>query len=101
VFLGLSRAYLGRKAEAIREAERAVELLPIAQDAYSGSYIQHQLVRVYLLTGEHEKALDALEPLLRIPYYLTPAWLTIDPTFAPLRGNPQFENLCRQPAPSD
>ena len=71
--LGLSLAYLGRKAEAVREAERAVELLPISKDAYSGPYIQHQLVRVYILTGENEKALDKLEPLLKIPYTSRPA----------------------------
>ena len=40
-----------------------------------------------------EKALDQLEPLLKIPYYLSPGWLKIDPTFAPLRGNPRFERL--------
>jgi non-specific serine/threonine protein kinase len=95
VFLGLSLAYLGRKAEAIREAERAVELLPTSRDGYAGPYIQHQLVRVYILTGEYEKALDRLEPLLKIPYYLTPGWLAIDPNFGPLKGNPRFEKLLR------
>jgi eukaryotic-like serine/threonine-protein kinase len=92
-FLGLSLAYLGRKAEAIREAERGVELLPVSRDAYNGGYIQHQLVRVYILTGEHEKALDRLEELLETPYYLSPGWLRIDPNFDPLRGNPRFEKL--------
>jgi len=48
---------------------------------------------VYLLTGRPEQALDALEPLLRMPYYLSPRWLRIDPTFAPLRGNARFERL--------
>jgi hypothetical protein len=43
--------------------------------------------------GEPEKALDQLEPLLKIPYYLTSGWLRIDPTFAPLKGNPRFERL--------
>jgi len=31
--------------------------------------------------------------LLKIPYYLSPSWLKIDTTFAPLRGNPRFERV--------
>jgi len=58
-----------------------------------GPYLQHQLARIYLLVGEPEKALDQLEPLLKIPYYLSPDWLRSDPTFDPLRGNPRFERL--------
>jgi serine/threonine-protein kinase len=90
---GLVLAYLGRKPEAIENGQRGVALLPIAQDARDGPYIQHQLVRIYLLVGENEKALDLLEPLLRAPYYLSPAWLRIDPGFAPLHGNPRFKKL--------
>jgi tetratricopeptide (TPR) repeat protein len=90
---GLGLAYLGRKAEAIAEGERGVALVPVSRDAFSGAYIQNQLVRIYLLVGEPEQALDQLEPLLKIPYYLSPGWLKIDPTFAPLRGNPRFQRL--------
>ena len=68
-------------------------LLPISRDAFLGPYLQHQLARIYLLVGEPEKALDQLEPLLKIPYYLSPDWLRSDPTFDPLRGNPRFERL--------
>jgi tetratricopeptide (TPR) repeat protein len=93
VIRGLALAYLGRKAEAIAEGKRGVALWPISRDAYQGAYIQHQLARIYLLVGEPEKALDQLEPLLKIPYYLSPGWLRIDPTFAPLKGNPRFERL--------
>jgi len=42
-----------------------------------------------------EKALDQLEPLLKIPCYLSPGWLKIDPNFDPLRGNPRFERLVK------
>ena len=91
--LGLALAYLGKKDEAIREGERAVALLPVTKDAYLGPYLQHQLARIYVLVGEPEKALDNLEPLLKIPYLLSPGWLRIDPNFDPLRKNPRFEKL--------
>jgi tetratricopeptide (TPR) repeat protein len=97
VFLGLALAYLGHKAAAIREGQRGVALLPISRDAFLGPYVQHQLARIYLLVGEPDKALDQLEPLLKIPYYLSPGWLRIDPTFASLRGNLRFERLARGP----
>jgi len=93
VLLGVALAYMGRKADAIREGEHGLALLPVSKDAFSGAYDQHQLARIYILVGEPEKALDQLEPLLRIPYYVSPRWLKIDPAFAPLRGNPRFEKL--------
>jgi TolB-like protein/tetratricopeptide (TPR) repeat protein len=93
VDLGLALAYLGRKEEAIREGQRGVALDPVSKDALNGPYVQHQLVRIYMLAGEPEKALDQLEPLLKIPYYLSPGWLKIDPNFDPLRKNPRFQKL--------
>ncbi|HEX5963294.1 MAG TPA: protein kinase [Gemmatimonadales bacterium] len=97
VLLGLALAYLGRKTDAVREGRRGVELMPISRDGYLGPYIQLQLVRIYILGGEPEQALDQLEPLLRVPFYLSPGWLRIDPTFDPLRNNPRFRKLI--PAP--
>jgi TolB-like protein/Tfp pilus assembly protein PilF len=89
VLLGLALAYLGKKAEAGREGERGVALSP------NTTYIQHQLVRIHILAGNHEKALDLLESLLKTPSALTAAWLRIDPNFDPLRGNPRFEKLAQ------
>jgi len=93
VSLGLALALMGRRPDAIREAELGVALLPVGKDAYVWPYLHHQLARIYVLAGEPEKALDQLERLLKIPYYLSPGWLRIDPNFAPLRGNPRFEQL--------
>jgi hypothetical protein len=66
---------------------------PITKDAYSGAYNQHVAARIYVLAGKPDKALDLLEPLLKIPYYISSGWLRIDPNFAPLRGNPRFQRL--------
>jgi serine/threonine-protein kinase len=90
---GTALAILGRKAEAIREGQRAVELLPPSVDASGANYQRHQLARTYLLLGEPERALDLIEPLLRAHYYLTPGWLRVDPAFDPLRPNPRFQRL--------
>jgi hypothetical protein len=46
--------------------------------------------------GEHEKALDRLEPLLEMLSYLFPGWLATDPNFAPLNGNARYERLLKK-----
>ena len=94
--LGLALAFAGRKAAAIREGERAVALLPMERAPRDGAYAQHQLARIYLLVGESEKAVDRLEQLLSVPYYLSPGWLKIDPNLAALRNNSRFQRLTKQ-----
>jgi tetratricopeptide (TPR) repeat protein len=92
-YLGLSLAYLGRKEDAIREGRRAVQLLPVAKDERDGPWDQHQLARIYILVGENARALDQIEPLMKIPYFLSPGWLEVDPNFTPLRQDPRFQKL--------
>ena len=91
--LGLMSAFLGQKADAVREGESGLALLPVTKDAVYGIWVQRQLARIYLLAGESGKALDQLEALLERPSYITPGWLRIDPSYAELRGDPRFDRL--------
>ena len=91
--LGVAYAYLGRGGEAEREGRRAVGLVPVTRNAYDGAYYQHQLARIYALTGDSDRAVAVLAPLLRGPYYLSRGWLTIDPTFDPIRSSSAFRTL--------
>jgi len=91
--LGRAYAGLGRKQDAIREGERAVELLPLSRDAFDGSTILEDLAGIYAQVGETDKAIEIIDKLLNIPSYLSPALLRIDPKWAPLRADPRFRKL--------
>ena len=92
-FLGLTHAILGNKAEAIRLGERAIEITPMTRDAYTGVYLKYMLARIYLMVGETDRAIDQLDSILRLPFYVSPGWLRIDPEWDALRGNPRFQKL--------
>jgi len=95
VHLDLGRAYAGldRKTDAIREARRACELLPISTDAFDGGACLVDLARVYSRVSEQEAAIDQLAMLLKIPAEISTAGLRSEPTWAPLRSNPRFQRL--------
>ena len=63
------------------------------RDHWFGPYYQQLMARIYMMTGEQDKAVDLLETILKEPYFMTPAWLSVDPTRAPLKANPRFQRL--------
>ena len=93
IIMAVALAYAGRGGEAVAEGERATRMLPVNGNATRGYYFQEILAQIYTMVGEREKALNSLEQLLRLPGYVTPAWLRINPNYAPLRGDPRFERM--------
>ena len=89
----MSAATAVRSHSAMRNSPVEISIQAIAKRPLADPYDQHQLVRIHILLGSHDRALDLLEPLLKVPYHLTPGWLRIDPNFDPLRGNPRFDKL--------
>ncbi|HXL79997.1 MAG TPA: hypothetical protein VN951_03895, partial [Pyrinomonadaceae bacterium] len=90
--LSLIYAVLGQKDAAIKEAERAITLLPSGKDAVDGPRAEENLAFVEVLVGDKDGAIPRLQHLLQIPYNncLTPALLRLNPQWDPLRGDPRF-----------
>ena len=91
--LGVAYAGLGRKTDAIREGELAVQLLPMSKEAWKGAYRAEDLARIYSMVGEYDAAIDQLEILLAVPSPTAVPMLRIDPAWEPLRDNPRFQAL--------
>lgn len=86
-------AGLGRFAEAVREGEKALQLLPVTKDARDGPQIVADLAEIYAMAGQHDAAIDRLESVLSVPYYMSAALLRVDPIWDPLRDHPRFQQL--------
>jgi serine/threonine protein kinase/Tfp pilus assembly protein PilF len=105
--LALTNMGLGDKAAAFALIEKAMAAVPIEKDALDGPIPLDILARVSAKTGESDRAVDALEKLLSVPYAsgfaanvpLTPALLRLDPMFDSLRNDPRFKKLCEERQP--
>jgi serine/threonine-protein kinase len=91
--LGVVEAYLGHRAQALQEGRRAVELLPPSKDALDAPSARRQLAEIYTVLGEPDAAIEQLQAALAVPSDVSAAGLKADPTWAPLRSNPRFEQL--------
>jgi TolB-like protein/class 3 adenylate cyclase len=91
--LALVQAHLGQRDQALRNAERALELLPISRDAYDGPEIAQIVAASRMRLGDHDRALAELAPLLKIPGGAHAAVLRRDLRWQPLWDDPRFQKL--------
>ncbi|HEX5963254.1 MAG TPA: hypothetical protein VFY42_05985, partial [Gemmatimonadales bacterium] len=94
--LALVYAALDRKEDAIREARRAVQILPMSKDAFNGMDMVAALANVYVSVGEFDAALDQLETLLALPCKVWVEMVDVAPWFAPLRDHPRLRALLKR-----
>ena len=105
--LGVFYAYLGRKDDAIRAVQRAIELQPESSDALDGPSQQAALALVYARCGEPDRALPIIERLLTVAgpggprgeWSITISDLRLRWQWDPLRNNPRFQKILSSPEP--
>ena len=91
--LGIVDALLARKEDSIKEARRAVEILPISKDAMDGPGVLANLAVVYAWTGEPDLAFEQLGVLAKTPAGVYYGQLKADQLWTPIRNDPRFEKL--------
>src|SRR5215470_1403113 len=102
--LAVAYAMLDEKESALKEAERAMSLVPSSKDQLSGPAFEENLALVEMIIGENTRAIATLTRLLQTPYSgwlyspapITPALLRLDPIWDPLRADPAFQKLCQE-----
>ena len=97
--LGMIRAALGRNAEAIRQGQQALVLVPASRDFLNNGLLAEYLAVIYAWTGEKDRALEQLRNLAQTPSPINYGSLRLHPYWKPLRGDPRFEQIVRSLAP--
>ena len=98
--LGVVDAVLGNKEAAIREGERAVELIPISKSAIEGATLVRYMAVIYAWTGEKDRAIQRLAETTYLPgSHISYGYLRLHPLWDPLRGDPRFEAIAASLAP--
>jgi serine/threonine-protein kinase len=97
--LGLIDAALGRKAEALREGWRAVELLPVEKDSTNGTRVIGLLAIIAAWVGDNDLACEQLAVVVQRRNEISYGELKLLPFWDPLRGDPRFEQIVASLAP--
>jgi TolB-like protein/Flp pilus assembly protein TadD len=104
--LGLLYAFLGRKEDALREGQRAMELKPISHDVIEGAVAEDFYTLICVYVGEKDKAISRIERLLTVPFAVDYADESITLSdlrqrweWDPLRNDPRFQKIIAGPEP--
>jgi serine/threonine protein kinase len=91
--LGIAYAGLGRKQDAIREGELALELDPKGKAGFHSVWLRES-ARIYVMVGKYDKAIEKLKLLVpERTTQMSSSMLQVDPAWDPLRNHPDFKKL--------
>jgi tetratricopeptide (TPR) repeat protein len=86
----LAAAYAGRTEEAERlVAEGQVQI----RSPINKSYLSEVSARVHTLTGQYDRAFDAIEASLAVPGLIGRGHYALNPIYAPLRTLPRYQQI--------
>ncbi|HEX4653937.1 MAG TPA: hypothetical protein VH227_06785 [Candidatus Udaeobacter sp.] len=104
--LGLLYAFLGRKEDALREGQRAIELKPITHDVIEGAIVEDFYALICARLGLTDEASSRIERLLTTPFAVDYADQSITLNdlrqrweWDPLRNDPRFQKILASPEP--
>ena len=100
--LGLIDAGLDRKDEALREARRAMELMPMEKDSINGAHMIEYFAMTAAWAGQKDLACERLAKAVQIGgSSISYGRLKLLPYWDPLRGDPRFEKIVASLAPKE
>ncbi|MGI9088519.1 MAG: hypothetical protein ACR2HH_12400, partial [Chthoniobacterales bacterium] len=99
--VAMEHAALGETADAIRDGQRAVALVPIDRDAITAPLMVGYLAIIYSWSGETDQAIEQLRIATKVPSYWSYGNLRLHPYWDALRGDPRFAEIVNSLAPNE
>ena len=97
-YLATTNAFSGQREDALRQIQRAVELMPMDRDPFAAVELLHQRAVVYARVGERDKAIEQLLAIANLPASPSAGDLRLNPLWDPLRDDPRFLEILTEAA---
>ncbi len=96
--LGIVYAWLGQADDAVRAGKRGVELYPRSIDAIIAPNRVADLARIYVILGDHDRAIDVMEAIVGVPPWqaMSPGHIKLHPLYDEIRDHPRLQALLKR-----
>ena len=96
--LAMAYALGGEKKDALAAINRAAALAPPSQDAIDSANWLNALAAVHIENGDTDAALEELRKAVSLPNGPSYGELRLNPTWDPVRAEPQFQRILAEAA---